>query len=148
MVSKIVHSRPVDPKTASAELFTLTLFSSLRRLSHSPVGAAVPFRIEYRSSLSLTVVTETWSSRYKSSIIDGKARRRIRRVGRRGAQSGESNILRLLALEGFEHENELEAKDLPTKLMDAVRGFHEHARYFMVGFPPSNASSTLTRVVH
>ncbi|ORY73112.1 hypothetical protein BCR35DRAFT_307383 [Leucosporidium creatinivorum] len=84
-------------------------------------------------TLTLSVVTETWSSRYKSSIIDGKTRRRMRRVSRRGAESGESNLLRLLALEGFKHEDEREAKDLPTKLMDAVKGFHEHARYFMLG---------------
>lgn len=84
------------------------------------------------------VITETWSSRYKSSIISGKARRTIRRAARSnrggGGEGGDSTALRLLALEGFTQQEagEIEAHELPGKLMDAVKGFHEHARYFMV----------------
>ncbi|SCZ97568.1 BZ3500_MvSof-1268-A1-R1_Chr4-3g07254 [Microbotryum saponariae] len=83
-------------------------------------------------TLTLSVVTESWSSRYKSTIIDGKRRRVLGRL-RSMNTSADTSALRLLALDGFHHEDEIEAKDLPTKLMDAIRGFQDHARYFMLG---------------
>ncbi|SCV69367.1 BQ2448_2387 [Microbotryum intermedium] len=83
-------------------------------------------------TLTLSVVTEAWSSRYKTSIIDGKRRRVLGRLRNKNT-SADTSALRLLALDGFHHEDEIEAKDLPTKLMEAIRGFQDHARYFMLG---------------
>ncbi|SGY76217.1 BQ5605_C005g03475 [Microbotryum silenes-dioicae] len=83
-------------------------------------------------TLTLSVVTESWSSRYKSTIIDGKRRRVLGRLRNKNT-SADTSALRLLALDGFHHEDEIEAKDLPTKLMEAIRGFQDHARYFMLG---------------
>lgn len=79
-----------------------------------------------------TVLTETWSDRYKSTINDGKIRRLKKKHERQGKTEGPSCTSRLLALEDFQHEDEVDAKDLPQKLADAVKGFHDHARYFMV----------------
>ncbi|KAM0754917.1 voltage-gated potassium channel [Meredithblackwellia eburnea MCA 4105] len=85
-------------------------------------------------TLLLSVVTETWSSRYKSTITQSKVQRTIRRVRSRSVVGDASTAMsQLLAIEGYGDEDTIDPKDLPKKLTDAVRGFHDHARYFMLG---------------
>ncbi|KAL8286421.1 hypothetical protein RQP46_004438 [Phenoliferia psychrophenolica] len=74
-------------------------------------------------TLLLSVVTETWSSRYKSSITQSKVQRSMRRVRTRSEQSGAITAMKsLLALEGVEDEDSIAPKDLPGKLTEAVKG--------------------------
>ncbi|KAM0791088.1 hypothetical protein ACM66B_004379 [Microbotryomycetes sp. NB124-2] len=83
-------------------------------------------------TLLLSVVTETWSSRYRSTIADGSTRKKRNKRSR--SQSADAAIAKLLATEGYNAQDELmDAKDLPAKLTEAVRGFHDHARFFMLG---------------
>lgn len=82
----------------------------------------------------MSVLTESWSSRYKSSISEGKTKRVMRRLGKRNNKEHDQSALKMLQLEGFGGTDEpVRADELPQKLMDAVKGFHEHARYFMFG---------------
>lgn len=82
----------------------------------------------------ISVLTESWSSRYKSSISEGKTKKVIRRLGKRSNKAHDQSALKMLKLEGFGGTDEpISAEELPQKLMDAVKGFHEHARYFMFG---------------
>ncbi|KAI5476225.1 hypothetical protein MNV49_007987 [Pseudohyphozyma bogoriensis] len=83
-------------------------------------------------TLLLSVVTETWSSRYRSTITDSKVKRTIRRA-RTANEGGNARMQALLALEGYKDEDTISVENLPTKIVEATRGFHEHARYFMHG---------------
>lgn len=88
------------------------------------------------------VLTESWSARYKSSLTDGRFKKAYRRVkGKKGARDGESAqkiSSRLLEKEGYEPLNRegdgppTTVDDLPDKIVKALKGFHSHARYFMV----------------
>lgn len=80
-------------------------------------------------TLTISVLTESYSSRFKSTIVDSNSRRLRRRSGEKAR---ESRLQKLLASEGFQEDDEVEAKDLPAKLLQTVKGFHSHARYFMV----------------
>ena len=58
----------------------------------------------------------------------------MRRIGKRSNKAHDQSALKMLQLEGFGGTDEpVSAEELPQKLMDAVKGFHEHARYFMFG---------------
>ncbi|GAA5836717.1 hypothetical protein JCM9279_007635 [Rhodotorula babjevae] len=105
-------------------------------------------------TLLLSVLTESWSARYKSSLTDGRFKKAYRRVkGQKGARDGESAqqiSSRLLAGEEYEplsREGEgppATVDDLPDKIVKALKGFHSHARYFMLGrngHPPSELSA-------
>lgn len=103
-----------------------------RRRSSSPVRSASP---SSSSSNPATVLTESWSSRYKSSIIESKVKRTLRRAGHKAHEPGSNQAARqLLALEGFDEEEDIDPKDLPGKLVATLKSFHEHARFFMVRF--------------
>lgn len=82
------------------------------------------------------MVTESWSSRYKSSITDSKIKRTIRRVQNvvEDPAAAHTAASKLLASEGFGDDDLIDPRSLPAKMTDAVKGFHEHARYFMVRF--------------
>ncbi|KAK4046230.1 Potassium channel [Microbotryomycetes sp. JL201] len=85
-------------------------------------------------TLLLSVVTETWSSRYRSTIADGSNRKLLKRGKQARSQTADAAIAKLLATEGYSAQAErINAKDLPGKLIDALKGFHDHARFFMLG---------------
>ncbi|KPV72618.1 uncharacterized protein RHOBADRAFT_55715 [Rhodotorula graminis WP1] len=98
-------------------------------------------------TLLLSVLTESWSARYKSSLTDGRFKKAYRRVkgnkdGRRG-ESAQGISSRLLSKDGFEPLSR-DGEGLPDKIVRVLKGFHSHARYFMLGrngHPPSELSA-------
>lgn len=95
-------------------------------------------------TLTISVCTETWSTRFKSSIEDTQTRRMMSRSGRKRRQT---NLAKLLATEGFNEDEAVSVQDLPDKLMQAVRGFHDHARFYMLGSsgePPERFRNLIT----
>lgn len=96
-------------------------------------------------TLLLSVLTDAWQARYKSSIKKGRFKRVIRRINRKKSESPTaparqegSGVTQLLAEEGYVplgaegDGTPLAPEELPDKLVQTVRGFHAHARYFMV----------------
>jgi hypothetical protein len=68
-------------------------------------------------------------------------------MSRRGRKRRETNLAKLLASEGFKEDDEVAVKDLPTKLMQAVKGFHDHAKFYMHGSsgePPERFRNLIT----
>lgn len=68
-------------------------------------------------------------------------------LSRTGRKRREANLSKLLASEGFNEDEEVQVKDLPAKLMQAVRGFHDHARFYMLGSsgePPERFRNLIT----
>ncbi|GAA5932762.1 hypothetical protein JCM10213_006324 [Rhodosporidiobolus nylandii] len=109
-------------------------------------------------TLLISVLTESFSSRYKSTISEGRFRRTLKRVtpvfggggggsngtgGELAARSGNSGTAaELLASEGFEpmyggvhgtNGGPLDPNELPQKVVETLKGFHSHARFFMLG---------------
>ncbi|GJN93158.1 hypothetical protein Rhopal_006205-T1 [Rhodotorula paludigena] len=97
-------------------------------------------------TLLLSVLTDAWQARYKSSIKKGRFKRVIRRINRKKRESPTaparqegSGVTQLLAEEGYVplgaegDGTPLAPEELPDKLVQTVRGFHAHARYFMLG---------------
>lgn len=97
-------------------------------------------------TLLLSVITESWSYKYKSSMDDAKAIRTIRRAtnkvstlpsslnnSRTPTQVGTKNESRqLLAIEGYTLEDNSEVESFGEKIVGAIKGFSSHASYFMV----------------
>ncbi|GAA5899619.1 hypothetical protein JCM8208_000606 [Rhodotorula glutinis] len=105
-------------------------------------------------TLLLSVLTESWSARYKSSLTDGRFKKAYRRVqGKKDGRDGESArqiSADLLAKDGYEPLDRdgdgppTTVDDLPDKIVKVLKGFHSHARYFMLGrngHPPSELSA-------
>lgn len=110
-------------------------------------------------TLLFSVLSEGWSSRYKSNLQAGRVRRLVRQrmlflkqAPKKTAISEKSDALaRLLDSEGFKSvaEEPVPPAELPKKVADTVRGFHAHARYFMLGRtgdPPPQLQTLLDAV--
>ncbi|BGP42936.1 Potassium channel [Rhodotorula kratochvilovae] len=94
-------------------------------------------------TLLLSVITESWSARYKSSITDGRFKKALRRVRATSSGSGDDAPTsrevseRLFARDGYaplSGEGDgppATAEELPEKIVQALKGFHAHAKYFM-----------------
>lgn len=98
-------------------------------------------------TLLLSVITESWSYKYRSSMDDAKAIRTIRRAtkkvstlpstlnySRTPTQVGfKSEASQLLAVEGSAlDEEDLTMESFGEKIVGAIKGFSNHASYFMV----------------
>lgn len=99
-------------------------------------------------TLLYSVLSEAWSSRYKSNLQAGRIRRLLRRekllptqrprkqsVGTSGSVNKKDTLAQLLDSEGYQSvvDQPVAPEDLPQKLVETVRAFHNHARYFMLG---------------
>lgn len=108
-------------------------------------------------TLLLSVITESWSYKYKSSMDDAKAIRNIRRAtikvstlpsslnnSRTPTQIGTKNeSSQLLAIEGYTLEDDSEVESFGEKIVGAIKGFSSHASYFMVSTKSILSLSTL-----
>ncbi|BGP65411.1 Potassium channel [Rhodotorula toruloides] len=90
-------------------------------------------------TLLLSVLTESWSSRYKSSIDDGRLKKTMRRLDLRkkpdaSGSNPNSSSVSLLASEGYTVPSQpIPPHELPEKIVETIKGFHKHARYFLLG---------------
>lgn len=94
-------------------------------------------------TLLFSVLSEGWSSHYKSNLQAGRVRRLVRQrmlflkqAPKKSATSEKPDVLaRLLDSEGYKSvaEEPVPPDELPKKVADTVRAFHAHARYFMLG---------------
>ncbi|GEM10803.1 potassium channel subfamily K, other eukaryote [Rhodotorula toruloides] len=91
-------------------------------------------------TLLLSVLTESWSSRYKSSIDDGRLKKTMRRLDLRkkpdaaGNNIDNASSVSLLASEGYTVPSQpIPPHELPEKIVETIKGFHKHARYFLLG---------------
>lgn len=94
-------------------------------------------------TLLFSVLSEAWSSRYKSSLQTGRMRRLVRRrmlFLKEGVkphsekQTNRDTLARLLGTEGYQSvaREPVPPEELPGKIVETIRSFHAHARYFMV----------------
>lgn len=85
-------------------------------------------------TLVLSVVTESWAVHYRSTIEDAQIKKEFER-----SQDTGIDPLDLISGSGGAGEGSSEGPDtaesLGEKLRDAAKGFHEHAKYFLVSFP-------------
>ena len=87
-------------------------------------------------TLLFSVLTETWSSKYKSSIEKSKVKQAIRKMQGSGIRGpGDINI-DVDLLKSREAENEIapgkDKSDMADTLLKAVKSFDEHAKYLYV----------------
>ncbi|KAK4052621.1 Potassium channel [Microbotryomycetes sp. JL221] len=101
------------------------------------VGAAVFHATEgwtYFEALYFCYIFFTNTAISARNQPQGKARKIRKRSKAANSRSTDEAIAALLAKEGYAAQEELlDVRDLPGKLTDAVKGFHDHARYFMLG---------------
>ncbi|GAA5868527.1 hypothetical protein JCM3774_005417 [Rhodotorula dairenensis] len=119
-------------------------------IPYTPAGRAffVPWSIVGIGNMTLlySVLSEAWSSRYKSNLQAGRVRRLIRgqkfvpkrqtrELGDTGTNGQKDALMRLLDTEAYKSvvEQPVAPEELPRKLVETVRAFHSHARYFMLG---------------
>ena len=126
-----------------------TLYTVQTELIFPPCSAGRAFFIPWsivgigNMTLLFSVLSEGWSSRYKSTVQAGRVRRLVRQrmlflkqAPKQSAKSEKSDVLaRLLDSEGYKSvaEDPVPPEELPKKVADTVRAFHAHARYFMLG---------------
>lgn len=84
-------------------------------------------------TLVLSVVTESWAVHYRSTIEDAQIKKEFER-------SQDTGIDPLDLISGSAGDGSSEVSDsaetLGEKLRDAAKGFHEHAKYFLVSLLP------------
>ncbi|BGP34848.1 Potassium channel [Rhodotorula toruloides] len=127
--------------------FSCTYFLTIGFGDYSPKSAAGrAFFVAWallgvaNMTLLLSVLTESWSSRYKSSIDDGRLKKTMRRLDLRkkpdasGSTNPNSSSVSLLASEGYTVPSQpIPPHELPEKIVETIKGFHKHARYFLLG---------------
>ncbi|GAA5907431.1 hypothetical protein JCM6882_003860 [Rhodosporidiobolus microsporus] len=118
----------------------------------------------FNMTLLISVLTESFSSRYKSTISSGRVKKALRRV-KPSAKRQAIIDNELLATEGYHplhgrvgdavpqgegkkrrggssgKATPIPPEELPEKIVETIKGFHEHARYFMLGrtgVPPAS----------
>ncbi|TKA52321.1 hypothetical protein B0A53_04789 [Rhodotorula sp. CCFEE 5036] len=116
-------------------------------IPYTPAGRAffIPWSIVGVGNMTLlfSILSEGWSSRYKSNLQAGRVRRLLRQrmlflkqAPKKSMKSEKTDVLaRLLDSEGYRSvaEEPVPPEELPKKVADTVRAFHAHARYFMLG---------------
>lgn len=84
-------------------------------------------------TLLLSVATESFSTSYQNSITNSKIQRTIHNLSDAFASNSKNDGARkLLAQEGYKHESKVELHLLPNKVVEAAKGFRDHALYFLV----------------
>ncbi|GAA5824748.1 hypothetical protein JCM11251_005326 [Rhodosporidiobolus azoricus] len=118
----------------------------------------------FNMTLLISVLTESFSSRYKSTISSGRVKKALRRVkptakrqqiidnellatagyhpvqGQRGGEAAQASR-RKDDDRKSEKASPISPQELPGRIVETVKGFHEHARYFMLGrtgLPPES----------
>ncbi|GAA5984694.1 hypothetical protein JCM10908_003463 [Rhodotorula pacifica] len=142
----------------NAVWFAFETFSTIGYGDFIPYTAAgraffIPWSIVGIGNMTLlfSVLSEAWSSRYKSKLQAGRVRRLVRRRMMPGSQApkkvnggngaGEEKkrkvdtLGQLLDMDGYKSvaDQPVPPEDLPGKIVETIRSFHAHARYFMLG---------------
>ncbi|TNY23834.1 voltage-gated potassium channel, partial [Rhodotorula diobovata] len=146
--------------------FSLVVFVTLGLGDYTPTSPAgrgffIAWSIFGIASMTLllSVLTESWSARYKSHVTEGGLKKAYRRLkASKGPQVGTDESPQQITDRLFERDgysplttNEgvgppVTARELPDKIVAAIKNFHSHARYFMLGRngqPPAQLSSLL-----